>query len=118
LIHLCAGSHTVDRQKQDLLRLHGVHDLIYGLHYVGPHLVKVHQLADSLEQLRVNPVDAVVHYAIQIQVQVVYTTALILNQQISRRKGGTRGTHGEMASLSLGAASAITYLWAGSPLLS
>ena len=93
-----------------------MHDLIYGLHYVGPHLVKVHQLADTLMQLRVIPVDAVVHYAIKIKVQVVYNTALLLNQQISRLRGGTRGTPGETASLFLGVASAITYLWAGSPL--
>ena len=79
-----------------------MHYLIYGLHDVGPHLVEVHQLADSLMQLRVIPVDAVVHYAIQIQVQVVYITALLLNQQISRWRGGTRGTPGETASLSGG----------------
>ena len=93
-----------------------MHYLIYGLHDVGPHLIEVHQLADSLMQLRVIPVDAVVHYAIKIKVQVVYNTALLLNQQISRWRGGTRGTPGETASLFLGVASAITYLWAGSPL--
>ena len=49
-----------------------MHDLVYGLHNVGPHLVEVHEFAHTLVQLRVIPVDAVVHYAIQIQVQVVY----------------------------------------------
>ena len=66
-----------------------MHDLVDRLHYVGPLLVKVNQLADSFMQPLVIPVNAVVHDAIQIQVQVVYTgTSLVSINQISKRPKG------------------------------
>lgn len=54
--------------------LYCVHDLIDSLHDVDPDLVKAFgslQLADFLMQLGIVAVDAVVHDAVQIEIQVV-----------------------------------------------
>ena len=49
-----------------------MHNLVYGFHDVGPHFIEICELADSLMQLRIVAMDAVVHNTVQIKVQIIY----------------------------------------------
>ena len=72
LVHFGTWGHTINRQKQNLAGLHGMHDLIYRLHDIGPDFIEISELANPLMQFGIISVNAVVDNTVQIKVQIIY----------------------------------------------
>jgi len=71
LVHFGAGCHTIDSKEQNLLGLDGVDQLVDGSHDGRPHFLQVIQLADALVPLRIVAVNAIMHDAVKVHVEIV-----------------------------------------------
>jgi hypothetical protein len=66
-----ARSYTINCQKQYLLRLNGVNELIDCLHHSSPNLLQVIKLTDPFVAFWVIAVDAIVDNTVQVHVKVI-----------------------------------------------
>ena len=71
LIHFGAWGHSIDGQEDILFWLDQMHNLVDGFHDGGPELLLVFHSTDSLMQLWIITMHAIVHNTIQVEVQIV-----------------------------------------------